>query len=187
MAASSRRRGDSSVWTDRGAWWWLTLAALGALVMADGARAQSAQGAQNTPRDSAQAKAGKMGQPIEIFLDVSRAIRVPDGTATLVVGNPLIADASVETGGLLVVTGKGYGVTNLMAFDAKGTLLMEHPIEVKGPVDRVTVYRGVNRESYSCLPDCERRIVLGDSADYFASTLGQSGALNTQARGTDSR
>lgn len=126
-------------------------------------------------------KPATMGQPIEIYLDLSRVIKVPDRTATLVVGNPLIADVSVETGGLLVVTGKGYGVTNVMAFDAKGALLMEHPIEVKGPVDRVTVYRGVNRESYSCLPDCERRVVLGDTQDFFTSTLNQASTLNTQA------
>ena len=125
-----------------------------------------------------------MGQPIEIYLDISRVLKVPDGTATLVVGNPLIADVSVETGGLLVVTGKGYGVTNLMAFDAKGALLMEHPVEVKGPVDRVTVYRGVNRESYSCLPECERRVVLGDTQDYFAARSVRQARSTTQAQGT---
>jgi len=172
MTAGGERHGRGDAWTDNGAWWWIALAFMGALLAADNSQAQEKQ--------------AKMGQPIEIHLDVSRALRVPDRTATLVIGNPLIADASVETGGLLVVTGKGYGVTNLMAFDNKGALLMEHPVEVKGPADRVTVYRGVARESYSCLPECERRVVLGDSQEYFVSTLGQSSALNAQAQASRS-
>jgi Flp pilus assembly secretin CpaC len=124
-----------------------------------------------------------MGQPIQIYLDISRVLKMPERTATLVVGNPLIADVAVQAGGLMVVTGKGYGVTNLIAFDSKGALLMEHPIEVRGAVDKVTVYRGSERFSYSCLPDCERRVALGDSQEYFAGNLGQAGTLNAQAAG----
>jgi hypothetical protein len=45
------------------------------------------------------------------------------------------------------------------------------------------VYRGVERESYSCAPKCERRITLGDSTDYFGATLGQTGARTGQAMG----
>jgi hypothetical protein len=152
---------------------WMTIPLLAVLAAAISGTAARAE---DPPRAS-------MGQPIRIFLDISRVLKMPDRTATLVVGNPLIADVTVQTGGLLVVTGKGYGVTNLIAFDAKGALLMEHPIEVMGPVDRVTIYRGVERESYSCLPNCERRIVLGDSQEYFAGALGQSGALAGQASG----
>jgi hypothetical protein len=35
----------------------------------------------------------------------------------------------------------------------------------------VAVYRGVERESYSCSPNCERRIMLGDSPIYLTQTL----------------
>ncbi len=151
----------------------LTAVATGFCTLAPAARAQ----------DAADAPPVSMGQPIQIYLDISRVLKMPERTATLVVGNPMIADVAVQTGGLMVVTGKGYGVTNLIAFDAKGALLMEHPIEVKGPLDRVTVYRGVDRESYSCLPHCERRVVLGDSQGYFADVLGQAGQRNSQALG----
>ena len=59
--------------------------------------------------------------------------RLPDGTATLVVGNPLIADVAVQSGGTMVVTGKSYGNTNLVALDRNGVVMMEHQIEVSGP------------------------------------------------------
>jgi hypothetical protein len=46
------------------------------------------------------------------------------------------------------------------------------------------VFRGVNRETYSCTPVCQQRITLGDGSDYFKSTLDQAGSRNNQAAGT---
>jgi hypothetical protein len=83
-----------------------------------------------------------------------------------------------------VVTGKGYGATNLLALDRGGHVLLEKTIEVTGPgtKDLVVVYKGVERESYSCAPTCQRRITLGDSPAYFNATLTQSGTRNGQAQ-----
>jgi len=53
---------------------------------------------------------------------------------------------------------------------------------VKGPVDSVVVYRGIARESYSCAPSCERRITLGDSAEFFDTTINQAGNRNGRAQ-----
>src|SRR5262247_2505580 len=95
---------------------------------------------------------------INIVLDQAVVTKLPDRIATIVVGNPLIADVSIQAGGLLIVTGKGYGVTNMLAFDRNGAVLMERTLRVQGPTDSVlVVYRGVERESYSCTPMCERR------------------------------
>lgn len=125
------------------------------------------------------------GEVIQVHLDQAKLLKVPDGTATLVVGNPLIADVSVQPGGTLVVTGKGYGNTNLVALDRSGSIILNHQIEVQGPLGpTVVVYRGVDRETYSCTPVCERRITLGDTQNYFAANLAQSGTLNAQAQGS---
>jgi hypothetical protein len=119
-----------------------------------------------------------------VHLDQAGILKLPDRTATLVIGNPLIADANVQPGGIAVITGKGYGATNLVALDRFGATLMEHPIHVLAPRDYiVVVYRGVERESYSCTPTCERRITLGDSTDYFTGNLTQITNLSTQAQG----
>jgi hypothetical protein len=129
-------------------------------------------------------RAGSIGsQPITVHLDQAQLLKVPDRTATLVIGNPLIADVAVQPGGIMVVTAKGYGVTNLIALDRGGNMLMAHPIQVIGPVDSVVLYRGIERESYSCQPVCERRIVLGDSVNYFNANLLQGTTLNIQAQG----
>jgi Flp pilus assembly secretin CpaC len=118
---------------------------------------------------------------VNVTMDLARMVRVPEQTATLVVGNPLIADVSVQTGGTMVVTGKGYGVTNIIALDRAGKVLAEQLVQVKGPLGNVVVYRGMTRESYSCAPNCERRITLGDSPDYFESTLTQTAIRNNRA------
>src|SRR3954469_20826717 len=119
---------------------------------------------------------------LDIALDQATLMKLPDKVSTIVIGNPLIADVAVQSGGLIVVTGKGFGATNLIALDRTGTVLLERSIVVSGPTGpTVQVYRGVQRETYSCTPNCERRITLGDSADYFGATVGQSEARNGAA------
>ena len=124
-------------------------------------------------------------ESISVVVDQAKLIKLPEKVATIVVGNPLIADVSLQPGGTMVVTGKGYGATNVMALDRHGTVLVDRTVQVEGPTDNklVTVYRGVERESYSCTPICQRRITLGDGPTYFSATLGQSGALASQAAG----
>ena len=108
----------------------------------------------------------------------------PRRVATIVVGNPLIADVTLQNGGIIVVTGKGYGATNFIAMDRAGEILVDRLIQVEGPTDQlVTVYRGVERESYSCMPICQRRMTLGDGEAYFKSTSDQAGSLSGQASG----
>ncbi|MFC0240039.1 pilus assembly protein N-terminal domain-containing protein [Rhodopseudomonas telluris] len=123
-------------------------------------------------------------ETISVNVDQAKLIRLPQNISTLVVGNPLIADVTMQPGGMVVVTGKGYGATNVIAMDRKGAVIADRLIQVEGPMDKVvTVYRGVERESYSCMPVCQRRITLGDSEPYFKATIDQAGTLNNQATG----
>jgi Flp pilus assembly secretin CpaC len=125
---------------------------------------------------------------IAVNVDQAKLIRLPNNIATLVVGNPLIADVTLQPGGIVVVTGKGYGATNVIAMDRKGAIVTDRLIQVEGPMDKVvTVYRGVDRESYSCMPVCQRRITLGDSEVYFKATMDQAGSLSSQASGAGAK
>ena len=124
---------------------------------------------------------------IAVNVDQAKLVRLPGKVATIVVGNPLIADVTLQPGGMIVVTGKGYGATNFIALDRGGEILIDRKIQVEGPSDRlVTVYRGIERESYSCMPLCQRRVTLGDSDQYFNNTMNQAGSLNSNASGTAS-
>ncbi len=121
---------------------------------------------------------------IAVNVDQAKLVKLPTRVATIVVGNPLIADVTLQSGGVIVVTGKGYGATNFIAMDRSGEVLVDRVIEVEGPTDQlVTIYRGVERESYSCRPICQRRVTLGDGETYFRSAMDQAGSLSGQASG----
>jgi Pilus formation protein N terminal region len=121
---------------------------------------------------------------VTVIMDQARLIRLPDRVATIVIGNPMIADASLQPGGMMVLTGKGYGMTNLVVLDRAGNVLMERSVEVKGPrTDVVVMYRGIDRETYSCTPICQRQIMLGDSSVYFDAGVLQTGGRNSLAQG----
>jgi hypothetical protein len=123
-------------------------------------------------------------EPVKVMLDQATILKLPEGTSTIIVGNPLIADVAVQAGGLVVVTGKGYGATNLLALDRSGATLMERELQVRGGGEStVFVFRGAERESYSCAPNCERRITLGDSPAFFTANAGQVDTRNSQASG----
>jgi hypothetical protein len=122
---------------------------------------------------------------IAVNVDQARLVKLPSRVSTIVVGNPLIADVTLQSGGILVVTGKGYGATNFIAMDRAGEVLVDRQIQVEGPTEEiVTVYRGIDRETYSCKPVCQRRMTLGDGDGYFKSVSAQAQALNSQAAGS---
>ena len=119
---------------------------------------------------------------IAVNVDQAKLLKLPAKVSTIVVGNPLIADVTLQTGGIVVVTGKGYGATNFIAMDRSGEVLVDRLIQVEGPTDQVvTVYRGVDRETYTCQPICQRRATLGDNDTYFKAVMDQAGTLNGQA------
>jgi hypothetical protein len=121
---------------------------------------------------------------LTVNVDEARVIKLPERVATIVIGNPLIADANLQSGGVLVVTGKGFGATNMVGLDRQGRVVMDKTVQVLGASggDVVVVYKGIDRETYSCNPECERRLTLGDSAPYFTAIMGQAGSRTSQAQ-----
>ena len=104
----------------------------------------------------------------------------------MVIGNPLIADAALQPGGIAVLTGKGFGETNLMALDHGGNVLFEKTVRVLAPRDAVVVYRGSTaRDLYLCAESASRR---SRSAMLDAGIQSEPGAIaGAQCRGAGSR
>ena len=116
-------------------------------------------------------------------LDQATVIKLPEKVATLVVGNPLIADVSLQPGGIMIVTGKGYGATNVMAMDRGGDPARPHdPGRGADREARHRVSRRQSRDPGAALPVCQQRITLGDGQDYFKSTIEQAGSRNSSAK-----
>ena len=113
-------------------------------------------------------------ETLVVGLDQAELVRLDEPASTIIIGNPSIADALVQNPRLLVVTGKSYGSTNLIVLDPDGEKVGEYVLEVAGGNGNVvTVQRGSNRLSYSCTPNCNRSLVLGDQAEGFQATQSQ--------------
>lgn len=136
---------------------------------------------------SAAAPALAQGMPIRI----DQAARVVlSGTARdVIIGNPAVADVTVLDGRTLVVTGKGYGITNLMVVDGRGRTILDRQIIVSASDDgRITMYRGPDLYNYACAPRCERTPMPGEkdttyqqaAPPFTASVQRATGAATSQ-------
>ena len=124
-------------------------------------------------------------ETVVVVLDQAKVVRLAPGAQTIIVGNPGIADVTVQKNGVLIVTGKSYGVTNFIALDGEGKTLTESLIRVQAATESVvTVQRGNHRESYSCAPQCQPSLALGDVTNHFNEVSGQTGQRNSFAAGT---
>lgn len=122
---------------------------------------------------------------IDVYLDQAKIIQIPDTTATVVVGNPLFVDTTMlKSGGKLVLTGKGYGETNLITLDKDGVATSESVVRVQAGGKNLIVQRGVDRESYTCNPRCQPTVSLGDATRFMGETSGQISSRNTAATAT---
>jgi hypothetical protein len=116
------------------------------------------------------AAAQNAGPDVTVLIDQASLLRLERPAAEIIVGNPSIADVSVQSGKVLVLTGKSYGQTNLMVMDADGRVMINRKLIVQDPrVGYVTLYRGSARITLDCAPHCTTPLVIGDDPDYFES------------------
>jgi hypothetical protein len=111
---------------------------------------------------------------VDVMIDQATLVRLERPAAEIVVGNPSIADVSVQSGKVLVVTGKSFGETNLIVMDADGKVFVNRRLIVQEPRSGlVTLYRGSARQTLHCAPYCTPPLVIGDSQDAFGAVAGQ--------------
>jgi Flp pilus assembly secretin CpaC len=103
-----------------------------------------------------------------VRFDQSQLLRLPRPATEVIIGNPSIADVAIQGGNLLVVTGKMFGVTNIIALDAQRNVIQDQRVVVERDEQRtVMLYKGRLRESYSCTPSCSPTITVGDDTEFF--------------------
>lgn len=127
---------------------------------------------------------GMAAEVVTVALDRAKMIKVPDGTQTMIVGNPLIADVTLLKGNnSMVLTGRSFGSTNLILLDAAGTPIAESLVEVTFAPGALTMLRGGARESYSCTPRCAPSVALGDDTKYLNESIGNVRTRSSAAAG----
>ena len=84
-----------------------------------------------------------------------------------IIGNASIADVSIQRSDLLVVTGKSFGITNIIALDSQQNIVEDRRVIVQRDELIVNVQKGGKRESFNCSPQCNPTITIGDDPEYF--------------------
>ncbi len=129
------------------------------------------------------AAAGAEGITIES--DKTQMITVAVKPGTVVVGNPSIADISIN-GNQVFVHGHGYGNTNIIILDTQGNQLANFDVTVKQSISNaVTLFRSSSRYSMACDPICEFNLQPGDQVDWFKGIAEQQAAKNDLASGSE--
>lgn len=93
--------------------------------------------------------------PIELQLDFGKLLDLPRPAASIIIGNPAIADATIIHSRRLLLTARSFGSTNLIIFDAAGNQILDRVVQV-GPADQgyVNVYQGSDVQVIHCAPKC---------------------------------
>jgi hypothetical protein len=121
---------------------------------------------------------------LTVTVDQAKIVKLPSSARTLIIGNPMIADVTLlKAGNTMIVTGKGFGETNLIALDDTGNPVAESNILVVGSSQALVVQRGMERESYTCAPRCQPTALLGDDSKFFTDVTSQIQAHNSDALG----
>ena len=111
---------------------------------------------------------------IDVLIDQASLLRLERPAAEIVVGNPSIADVSVQSGKVLILTGKSFGETNLIVVDAEGKVIISRRLIVHEPrAGFVTVYKGNAKQTMHCAPHCTTTLAIGDSPAYFDTVASQ--------------
>lgn len=102
------------------------------------------------------ATAAHAGNGIDVTMNEAKIIKLARPADTVVIGNPEIADATVQDSTTLILTGRGFGMTNLVVLDVNGNPFVDEQITVsRQAVDSVRVYRRADIQTLSCTPFCE--------------------------------
>ena len=115
-----------------------------------------------------------LAQSASLSVEIDQAARVqlrgPAGS--VIVGNPLIADVTVVDANTLYITGKGYGVTEIVAVDTIGRTVFQSQVVVTAGsgAGRVRVWRGGQATEMACAASCSPSVRGSTGATVSAET-----------------
>jgi Flp pilus assembly secretin CpaC len=99
--------------------------------------------------------AAAQSRPLSVEIDRSERIQLRGSASSVIVGNPDIADVTVVDANTLFVTGKGYGITEVIAVDGAGRTIFQNQVVVTaGSTGSVRVWRGAQATEMACAASC---------------------------------
>jgi Flp pilus assembly secretin CpaC len=104
-----------------------------------------------------------------VNFDQSTLLQLSRPADLVIVGNPSIADVAIQSGNLLVVTGKSFGITNIIVLDAERKVIQDQRLLVRRDEEKVlNLLRGKDRQTYNCAGgQCNPTMTVGDDPAFF--------------------
>ncbi len=135
------------------------------------------------------AAAPAAAQSVRVAVDQTGLVRLPQEAATIVVGNPAIADAMLYDARTLFLSGRVFGQTNLIALNADGQVIYAADVSVvMSDRNHVQVIRNqvsditISQYTYVCDPVCRATLSVGDTNAHFQEVHGQRANIAESAR-----
>jgi len=128
--------------------------------------------------------------PLSVAVDHSQMTLLTSDPGTVILGNPSIADVSLN-GRQLFIHGRSSGETNLMVFDQGGNKIIDYAVSVtQDGANSVILFAGTgagtSRLSYVCAPNCDRAMIVGDNSTAFSDLVTNNQMKNGFAQGVKS-
>lgn len=94
-------------------------------------------------------------RPLSVEVDHVTRLNLNGSAASVIVGNPQIADVTVVDAHTLFVSGRAYGVTEIVVLDGAGRSIYQGEVVVSAPSSgQVRVWRGTSVTNMACSATC---------------------------------
>ncbi len=97
---------------------------------------------------------------LNVEIDQAQRVQLRGPAGSVIVGNPAIADVTVVDANTLYITGKGFGVTEVVAIDTVGRTVFQSQVVVSdgSGSGRVRIWRGGQSTEMACGASCSATI-----------------------------
>lgn len=101
------------------------------------------------------ARAAAAAETLDVTVDKGTLLRLETNAKIVLLAQPAIADAVIESPRLIFILGRRPGETNLFVLDARGRVIVEADVVVRANGPRhVSIHRGTSEATLSCAPRC---------------------------------
>lgn len=101
---------------------------------------------------------------MSVEIDQTQRVQLRGPAGSVIVGNPAIADVTVVDSNTLYITGKGNGVTEIVAVDTIGRTVFQSQVVVTdgAGAGRVRIWRAGQATEMACASSCSPSVRSGD-------------------------
>lgn len=109
---------------------------------------------------------------LKVIMNQITLVKLDQKITDAMVGNPSIADITIQSNKSFIITGKSYGQTNIIMLNKEGKAIFNKSITVDDDRQNIVrVHHGMSRLSYTCSPNCQPTPTLGDDPIHVKTAM----------------